>query len=101
MDKLKITISGITDITVEDITIGNVREKNVNSKFEYDQTDNYVGEINHQINSGSNYDLFIEITGQGKDCSCKIYNETKERDYGTQKDTLSKSGGVNFNFDIY
>ncbi|MBK7809906.1 MAG: hypothetical protein IPO62_00345 [Saprospiraceae bacterium] len=101
MDRLKITITGLTDITVEDITIGKVRKRNVNSKFEYDENNNYIGEINHQINDGVNYDLFIEITGQGDNCSCNIFNDTKQREYGTQTDPLAINGGVNFNFDIY
>lgn len=105
MDELKITISGIEEVTVKSITIGDVKKRKVNSKFGYDDNDNYVGLINHQIIDGTNYDLFIDITGREKpiqlNCHCKIFNETKNLNYGTQNEALSINGGVNFVFDIY
>ncbi|HMP31282.1 MAG TPA: hypothetical protein PKD85_16875 [Saprospiraceae bacterium] len=105
MDKLKITISGIVEVTVKNITIGTVIKRKVNSKFRYDENDNYIGIIEHKNDSGNNYDLFIDLSSSeiatGKECSCNIFNETKNRDYGTKKSKLSQSGGVNFVFDIY
>ena len=47
------------------------------------------------------YNLFIKITGQGDNCSCNIFNETKQRDYETQTEPLAINGGINFIFDIY
>ncbi len=105
MDKLKITISGIEEITVKGISIGDVKKRKVNSKFNYDANNNYVGEIEHEIIDGTNYDLFIDVTGREKpireDCTCNIINETKTLNYGTQNEALSINGGVNFVFDIY
>lgn len=111
MDELKITISGIEEVTVKGISIGDVKKRKVNSKFNYDENNNYVGQITHAITAGTNYDLFIEITGQEnikkEECSCNIKNDTSGIDYGTLKGQLtydnedSEFGGVNFIFDIY
>jgi hypothetical protein len=98
MDKLKITISGITNAFVGNITIRSERKLNVDSKFTYDKDKNYVGIFEHKIDTTKTNPMYIYITGQDGPCKCNVINDSKNIDYGTETREISNDGGVNFIF---
>ena len=99
MDQLKITISGITNVFVGNITIRTERKNRIDSNFS-NVGGIYVGTILHKLDPNKVNPMYIYITGEGGPCTCKVLNESKNIVYGFETRDLSRDGGVNFIFYI-